>query len=142
MKALRLVGLAVTAALVLVMAGSLVAGLRRRPAPGASAAAPPAGERVRVEVLNAAGVPGLAREVTAELRDAGFDVVYFGNAHSFAQESTAVLDRLGKQDVARRVADVLGGVRVLERPDSSLFVDVTVVVGRDRVPRTATDSAR
>ena len=32
-------------------------------------------ERVRVEVLNAAGVAGVARDVMNQLRDDGFDVV-------------------------------------------------------------------
>ena len=36
--------------------------------------------RVRVEVLNAGGVPGMASRATDHLRESGFDVVYYGNA--------------------------------------------------------------
>ena len=41
--------------------------------PSAEVRAP--AERVRVEVLNAGGVSGRARDATAHVRDAGFDVV-------------------------------------------------------------------
>ena len=43
--------------------------------------------RIRVEVLNAGGEPGMARMATDQLRDRGFDVVYFGNAESFGRDS-------------------------------------------------------
>ena len=99
--------------------------------PDVPAARAPAGERVRVEVLNAAGIPGLARVVTRTLRERGFDVVYFGNARGFSPESTLVIDRVGREETAREVADALEVVRVRSRPDSTLLLEVTVVVGRD-----------
>jgi hypothetical protein len=40
-------------------------------------------ERIRVEILNGGGHAGAAREATDQLRDLGFDVVFFGNAGSF-----------------------------------------------------------
>ena len=91
----------------------------------------PRGERVRVEVLNAAGIPGLARTATDRLRDAGFDVVYFGNNRGFAPESSLVLDRVGKRENAENVARAVDIPRVLSRPDSTLFLEVTVVLGKD-----------
>jgi hypothetical protein len=131
---LRLAGLLAIVAVVLVLAGSLVLGLLgdapppEEPAASDEAVAAP---RVTVEVLNAAGLAGLARSATRHLREAGFDVVYFGNAHEFGQDSTLVLDRSGKPERARRVADALGVERVTSRPDSTLLLDVTVVIGRD-----------
>lgn len=92
--------------------------------------APPS-ERVRVEVLNAGGVAGRARAATLELRDIGFDVVHFGNASRFDRDSSAVVDRVGRPDLARAVADALGLERVLSDPDLNLFVDVTVLLGTD-----------
>jgi len=92
--------------------------------------APPT-ERVRVEVLNAGGVPGLARAATLELRDIGFDVVHFGNAGSFDRDSSTVVDRVGRPELARAVADALGMDRVVSEPDPNLFVDVTVLLGRE-----------
>jgi hypothetical protein len=87
-------------------------------------------ERVRVEVLNAGGVPGLARRATDELRDAGFDVVQFGNARAFDRDSSVVVDRVGRLDLAEAVANALGIPNVLSEPDPNLFVDVTVLLGR------------
>ncbi|HEX6937834.1 MAG TPA: LytR C-terminal domain-containing protein [Longimicrobiales bacterium] len=90
--------------------------------------------RVRVEVLNAAGRSGLAREATRRLRDRGFDVVYFGNAEAFGRDSSIVLDRVGKPDVAEGVAAALGIRRVASEPDSSLLLEVTVLLGLDWPP--------
>ncbi|MGW8266367.1 MAG: LytR C-terminal domain-containing protein [Longimicrobiales bacterium] len=86
-------------------------------------------DRVRVEVLNAGGTPGVARDATAALRDRGLDVVYYGNAENFTEEPSVVLDRVGRSDVARTVADALGIRAVVLEPDSNLFVDVTVRLG-------------
>lgn len=86
-------------------------------------------ERVRVEVLNAGGRPNMARDATETLRDLGFDVVYFGNAGSFGNDSSVVLDRVGRIDLARAVADALGIQSVRSEPDPNLFLDVSVVLG-------------
>jgi hypothetical protein len=101
--------------------------------PAVTAADRPAeGERVRVEVLNASGRAGLARSVTAVLREAGFDVVFYGNAPaSFSRDSSVVLDRVGRLDSARAVGRRLGIREVRSEVDGSRFVDVTVVVGGD-----------
>lgn len=93
----------------------------------------PSGVRVRVEVLNASEVRGLARRATMHLRDRGFDVVYFGTERPL-RDSTLVLDRSGHPEWARLVADALGGVPVEARPDSSRYVDVTVSLGPDWQP--------
>jgi hypothetical protein len=134
-RGLRLAGLLAVVAVVLVLAGSLLLGrfgdAPPPEEPHAAGARAPDGTRVTVEVLNAAGLPGLARGATRQLREAGFDVVYFGNAHEFGQDSTLVLDRSGKPEAARRVAENLGVERVIDRPDSTLLLDVTVVIGRD-----------
>jgi LytR cell envelope-related transcriptional attenuator len=107
---------------------------RAHAAPAATAAAPPdvaapARERIRVEVLNATKVRGLARRATFLLRDRGFDVVLIGTAGT-QQDSTVVLDRTGHAAWANRVAAALGGARVETRPDSTFYVDVTVLLGR------------
>jgi LytR cell envelope-related transcriptional attenuator len=88
----------------------------------------PEGVRIKVEVLNATSVRGLARRATLHLRDRGFDVVDLGNADS-TRDSTLVLDRSGHPAWARLVSDALGGARVETRPDSSRYVDVTVLLG-------------
>jgi len=87
--------------------------------------------RVRIEVLNGGGRAGAARAATTFLRDAGYDVVYFGNATSFDHDSTRVIDRVDRLEVASAVARALGIGNVLSEPDPNLFVDVSVVLGAD-----------
>jgi hypothetical protein len=95
---------------------------------GAPNVSAPAGVRVRVEVLNATTTRGLARRATFFLRDHGFDVVYSGTTTP-TRDSTLVLSRSGHDDWAQLVAKSLGGARVESRPDSSRYLDVTVLLG-------------
>ena len=88
----------------------------------------PEGVRIRVEVLNATRVRGLARRATLHLRDRGFDVVHTGTSPE-QRDSVLVLDRSNNPHWARLVADALGGARVEVRPDSSRYLDVTVLLG-------------
>ena len=97
-----------------------------------SLARAPDGARVRVQVLNATRTRGLARRVTLYLRDRGFDVVEVGTTQPI--DSTVVYDRSGHPDWAARVARAMGGARVEARPDSSRYLDVTVLVGRSWSP--------
>ena len=85
--------------------------------------------RITVDVRNAGGVDGMARAATDYLREAGFDVVGIGNARSFDQETSVVIDRVGNRGTAARVAEVLGIDSVASEPDPNLFVDVTVRLG-------------
>lgn len=107
------------------------------PATGAAGPTPMMDELVRVEVLNGAGEDGWARDATGRLRDRGFDVVDYGNAGSFGHETSVVLDRVGRPDLARAVGDALGIATVRSEPDSNLYLDVSVVLGEDWEPPTA-----
>jgi hypothetical protein len=104
------------------------------PAPAAPAARPragghaPAGTRIRVQVLNATRVQGLARRAMFYLRDRGFDVVDLGNAGEM-RDSTLVLDRSGHPEWAKLVATAFEDASVAARPDSSRYLDVTVLIG-------------
>jgi hypothetical protein len=93
----------------------------------------PQGVRIRVEVLNATRVRGLGRRATMHLRDRGFDVVYVGTSRD-TRDTTLVLDRSGHPDWAALVALALGGARVERAPDSSRYLDVTVLVGATWTP--------
>ena len=90
--------------------------------------------RVRVEVLNAGGREGMARLATDHLRDRGFDVVYFGNAEDFGQDSTIVLDRAARPQAAYAVGQALGTDWVESQPDENLYLDVTVLLGSGWLP--------
>lgn len=105
-------------------------GRTRPPPPDVNA---PAQTRVRVQVLNATTIRGLARRAAMHLRDRGFDVVDMGTTTEL-HDSTLVLDRSGHAGWARRVADALGGARIESRPDSSRYLDVTVLIGRSWRP--------
>jgi len=101
----------------------------------------PPTERVRVEILNGGGVRGQAGLATTIARDAGFDVVYFGNAASFDHVGSEVVDRVGRPDLARAVAAALGIDEVRDEPDPDRYVDVTVVLGSAWRAEPATDSS-
>lgn len=94
---------------------------------------------VRIEVLNGAGTAGLARDATHHLRGYGFDVVFFGNAGRFDHGRTVVLDRVGDPVRARAVAAALGVDSVRTVIDSSLMLEVTVVLGDDWPPAPAVE---
>ena len=100
-------------------------------APADEPAMSPAEDRVTVDVRNAGGVAGMARDATDRLRGAGFDVVGIGNAGQFGLESSVVVDRVGKLETAAAVAEALGIDSVTSDPDPNLFVDVTVRLGSD-----------
>jgi len=88
----------------------------------------PSGVRIRVEVLNASTVRGLARRATMHLRDRGFDVVSSGGTGE-RRDSCVVLDRTNHPEWAALAAKALGGARVESRPDTLRDVDLTVLVG-------------
>lgn len=90
-------------------------------------------ERVVVEVLNGSGKRGLARVATRVLRQAGFDVVYFGNAASEVA-ATVALARRGDSALALRAARALGSDSARVVIDTLLRVDVTVLLGADFKP--------
>ena len=101
-------------------------------APADSAAAPAIDRsRVRVDVRNGSGLEGAAGRMTEHLRRQGFDVVDFGNADRFDHPRTYVVDRGGGTLAAREVAAALQGVAIETAPDSSPYLDVTVIVGED-----------
>ncbi|MEX2583138.1 MAG: LytR C-terminal domain-containing protein [Gemmatimonadota bacterium] len=133
---LRLLGFGLTVISVAVLLISLVTGVRTGGAgddaevlvrPGVATV----DERIRVEVLNGAGIAGLARSVTESLRADGFDVVYYGNAGSLARDSTTILDRSGNEEAIDAVARALEIDRVETAIDTTLYLEATIVLGSD-----------
>jgi hypothetical protein len=92
----------------------------------------PEGVRIKVEVQNATTVPGLARRATLFLRDRGFDVVAIRNAGE-KRRTTLVLDRSNHPAWAALVARALAA-QSEPRPDSTRYLDVTVLLGDDWRP--------
>jgi hypothetical protein len=92
------------------------------------------GPAITVEVLNANGRAGDARVGTRLLRQAGIDVVYFGNAAESGLDSTRIIVRRGADKVGERVRAALGQGRVEVQLDSSKLLDVSVLLGADFAP--------
>jgi hypothetical protein len=85
-------------------------------------------QRVRVQVLNATRTRGLGRRAMLYLRDQGFDVVEVGTMPR-TLDTTLVLDRSQHPTWAKEVASSLGLARIESRPDTSRYLDVTVLIG-------------
>ncbi len=95
--------------------------------------------RIRVEVLNGTATRGLSRRATRALRDAGFDVVASGNAPE-RTDSSIVVVRSGQMAWGALAAQALKGARVELRPDTSRYLDLTIIIGaRWRPPAEAFD---
>ena len=99
---------------------------------GPADARAPEGTRIKVEVLNGTRTRGLARRATRYLRDRGFDVVATGTA-SEQRDSTIVLDRSAHPEWAFLVGRAMKA-KVAAQPDTSRYLDVTVILGADWTP--------
>lgn len=119
-------------ALTLALLAGALAGCRENAAPRRTGEAP-GGKRVLVEVLNGSDRRGLARAATRVLRQAGFDVVYFGTVAGTGAPTQA-LARRGDSAAAARVARALGAGAVRVATDTLLRLDVTVILGADYRP--------
>jgi hypothetical protein len=95
----------------------------------------PPGAHITVEVFNATGRAGLARKATTYLRDRGFDVLYAGSIRDSTQwrDKTTVIDRSGRAEFAAVVAKAMRA-RTESQRDTTRFIDVSVLVGRDWTP--------
>lgn len=98
-----------------------------------SAAIAPPDTRVRVQVLNAGGVSGLARRATITLRDHGYDVVEYGTTTDTGAV-TRVQVASERRAWGERIVRALGTGRVEEVSEPLRYVDVVVRLGRDWTP--------
>jgi len=89
--------------------------------------------RATVEVWNASDKMQVAKIVMRLLRQKGFDVVKIGD-FTTRQNQTLVVDRSGDIRAAQAVAEALKesvSPEVVSRPEPSLHVDVSVILGND-----------
>ena len=114
--------------------GAVMVRAQQTPSSGSHGVRAPEGVRIRVQVINATKTRGLARRATQYLRDRGFDVVEMGTAKA-QRDSTVVLDRSGHPEWARLVGEAIGAP-VQARPDTSRYLDVTVLLGTSWRPPT------
>lgn len=88
---------------------------------------------IQVEVLNGCGVSGVGDKFTDLIRSKGFDVVKTGNYISFDVDKTFIIDRVGKENTAFKVADSLGidKKNIIIQKNEQYFLDLTIVIGKD-----------
>jgi len=87
--------------------------------------------RLRVMVLNGAGVPGIAGEVASVLIGRGYQVVDSKNADSFNYQQTLILLYHGKKEDGLAIRQVLGTGKVMVKDIPQDIADVSIVVGKD-----------
>ncbi len=95
---------------------------------------PGEGDDVLVEVLNGAGVDGLAAAMSRQLRRYGIDVVYYGTSRVDTFTTTQIVVRRGDTAGTGRIQEALGAGTVVIELDSQKLLDVSVILGRDVRP--------
>jgi calcineurin-like phosphoesterase len=86
---------------------------------------------VVVEVLNGCGRRGVGERATEILSDKGFDVMFVGNADDYGYEKTLLVDRSGDPSKAVAIGEALGTGMVVHQVNTSSYVEVTVILGKD-----------
>ncbi|KAA0207484.1 MAG: LytR C-terminal domain-containing protein [Ignavibacteriaceae bacterium] len=92
------------------------------------------GRKLQIDVRNASGVNGVASKFTDYLRQNGFDVVEMGNFETSDEDVTIILDRKGNnKKTLGKISSALGisEKNIVEEIDKSLYLDATVVIGKD-----------
>lgn len=87
---------------------------------------------IRVEILNASKVSGLAEKLALNLRRKNCDVLYIARVACDSFPKTAIVERLRKNMANAKIISKKTGCRNLFFDlDSTLNVDVTIIVGDD-----------
>jgi hypothetical protein len=91
------------------------------------------GQSLEVEVLDGAGNMRAVQRMTNFLRAQGYDVVEMKKNNGEVEERTFLFDRSGNLDAAKKLAAILGVSqdKVFQKIDHTLYLDITVVVGKD-----------
>lgn len=88
---------------------------------------------VKAEVINGCGISGLGDVLTDSLRKNSVDVIQSANYYQFDVDKTIIIDRTGNYKKAKKVADILvvPDAQIIQLKNPSLFLDVTVLTGKD-----------
>lgn len=92
-----------------------------------------ANKTLEVEVIDGVGNSKVAQHAVHVLRLLGYDVVEFRKSDNGIVERSYVLDRSGDFDNVKKLAISFGITedKVFQKIDKNLYVDVTVVIGKD-----------
>ena len=94
-------------------------------------------KNIKVEVLNGCGLKGIAARTAQFLRENHIDVVRSDNADHHDYPNTVIISRNENVESLRAVSKSFGVTMddkthiVIDDPDESLGVDVTVILGKD-----------
>ncbi|MBU4175312.1 MAG: LCP family protein [Actinobacteria bacterium] len=91
-------------------------------------------ERVRLEVLNGCGVPGIGENVAAAIDMNSFEVVSSANANNFDYPETVIIIYSEDRDIiaaAEKLQNELEVGRIESHPQVHDMSDITVIVGKD-----------
>ena len=88
---------------------------------------------VRIEILNATAVSGLARRTKLLFEQYGYEVVVIGNYEDTDLESTLILNRSQTSNHAPGIAEIINATNLANQPliENPEAIDVTVVLGND-----------
>jgi len=86
---------------------------------------------VRLQVLNATRITGLALDKGESLRSWGVDALDRGNAPPWPFNETLLLVRGGERAAVDRLSEYLGGVPVMLQRREDLMLDATLILGQD-----------
>ena len=128
---LKVVLLAITVIAVIIF--SVLANRASRTDSDHTVVPPPQVRLLQVEVLDGMGNMKIAQQMTDIIRSLRYDVVEMKKNADGTVDRSVVYDRSGKFEAARSLAEQLGipPERVFRKPDRNLFLDATVIVGKD-----------
>lgn len=86
---------------------------------------------IRIELLNGAGIDGLAAGVAQQLQERGVRVTATGNAEGFGAERTRIEHAAGDGGLARQVAGYFPSAELAEADRLGDDADVRVILGSD-----------
>lgn len=88
-------------------------------------------KNVKVKILNATNLPGIARKFRSQLMKDGISVVEFGTYERGVMQNSVIIDQKGDLEGAELVSQILGVTEVHHIIDSAQLQDVLVIIGTD-----------
>lgn len=91
-------------------------------------------KRLRLELLNGCGVPGIGQKVASKLSMGKFSLVNDGNADNFDHPETVIIvygNDKGIAAAAETIRNALEVGRVQAQPPTQDISDITVIIGKD-----------
>jgi polyisoprenyl-teichoic acid--peptidoglycan teichoic acid transferase len=95
---------------------------------------PDAPKRLRVEILNGCGVPGIGEKVASSIDLSKYQVVNSGNAESFDHPETQIIVYSNSKSSLAAANELRNGLEVgtvVTQPQSQDLTDMTIIVGKD-----------